>query len=102
MIDFNNIDSIEEYLNGIRNGEISPRAAAKLISYSADEYWMDGVKIARKAAKDDSIRLSDIRKMHKLKEFVDLVANGGRTKCGTYSQEGLKQQAKFIKRELDF
>jgi hypothetical protein len=98
MIDFNNIDSIEEYLNRVKSGEISPRAAAKHIIYSADEYWMEGVKIARKAAKDDSIRLSDIRKMHKLKEFVDLVAN----EHGTYSQEGLKQQAIFLKRELDF
>lgn len=96
-INFEDIDSIIDFLKAIKRKEISYREGAHILFDCFDEAWVDGLKAGRGEHKRDLFQLHELKQIHKYSEFIELVATPKRPD-GTYNycREALEQKAKEL------
>lgn len=94
---FNDFDSIVNFLEKIQNGNISRRKGAKYLLEIFDKAWVDGVTKGRKDKTNQFIKLSDLQHANKMREFIELVATPKRPDGAyNYCREALEQKAKEL------
>lgn len=96
-INFEDIDSIIDFLKAIKEKEISYREGAEILFDCFDAAWVDGLKAGRGEHKRDLFQLHELKQIHKYSEFIELVATPKRPD-GTYNycREALEQKAKEL------
>lgn len=96
-VDFEDIDSIINFLKAVKGKEINYREGAEILFDCFDAAWVDGLKAGRGEHKRDLSQLHELEQIHKYSDFIELVATPKRPD-GTYNycREALEQKAKEL------